>query len=209
MKLSITLLTFVALLNLTACGSTSKQIKHHTFTTDISGMVKDESATPTLLYNRPDAPTLASYEHFIVDPVRINYNEPNARKIKQADLARMQHYFREQVSNELRKAGYPISNIPGPNTLRITFTLSGIKAPSALLNTVGVIAPVALSVGEVTVEAAFSNSQSEQIDAVVIDRSQGSRVFNAKPWSTWADIESTFDHWAEGIADAVKKSHRQ
>ena len=209
MKLSIALLTFIALLNLAACGSTSKQIKQHSIVTDISGLVKDESATPTLLYIRPDSPTLASYEQFIVDPVRINYNDPDARKINSADLARMQHYFREQVSNELSEAGYPVTNQSGQNTLRITFTLSGIKAPSAILNTVGVIAPVALSVGEVTVEAAFSDSQSEQIDAVVIDRSQGSRVFNAKPWSTWADIESTFDHWAKGIAEAVKKSHGQ
>ena len=201
------IIAFIAVLGLSACGSSSTTVKKHALTTDVSGLVRDHSADPTILLKRPDAPTLASYNSFIIDPVRVSYRDPKMNKISSKDLSRMQRYFRDQVSSELKEAGYGITNQPGPNTMRITFTLSGIKAPNALPNAVGLLAPVALSVGEVTVEAAFSETTTNRIDAVVIDRSQGSRVLNAKPWSTWADIESSFDTWAKGIAHAVKKSH--
>lgn len=201
------LLLVITAISLSACGTVSKSIDKNALTSDISGLVQDESAKPTLLFKRPGAPTLASYNSFIVDPVRISYRDPSTQKIASEDLSRMQRYFREAVTSELREAGFNVTNQPGPQTMRISFTLSGIKAPSAAANIVGVLAPVALSVGEVTVEATFAETQTNRIDAVVIDRSQGSRVLNAKPWSTWADIESTFDRWAKGIAHAVRKSH--
>lgn len=207
MKYLLLPLALISVIGLSACGSSSKSIDKHALTTNVSGLVQDESAKPTILLKRPGAPTLAAYNSFIVDPVKISYRDPSMNKISSKDLSRMQRYFRDAVTSELREAGFGVTNQPGPQTMRISFTLSGIKAPNAAPNVVGVLAPVALSVGEVTVEATFSETQTNRIDAVVIDRSQGSRILNATPWSTWSDIESTFDRWAEGIAHAVKKSH--
>ncbi len=48
---------------------------------------------------------------------------------------------------------------------------------------------------------------TNRIDAVVVDRSAGSRTLNAKPWSTWADVEGTFDKWAKGVREAIDKAH--
>ncbi len=200
-------LLLLMIMGLPACGSVDKTVKRHAWTTNVSGLVLDKSAAPTVLLTRPNAPGLSAYNSFIVDPVRISYRDPSMNKISSKDLSKMQNYFRESVSKELREAGYQVTNQPNVGTMRITFTLSGIKAPNAAANIVGVLAPIALSVGEVTVEAAFSDSATNRIDAVAVNHAQGSRVLNAEPWSTWADIEASFDNWAEGVAHAVKKAH--
>ncbi len=187
-----------------ACGSTSQKVGDYTLTSDVTGLVPDRSIEPAWLFTRPNAPQLASYDRFIIDPVRIRYDDPSLQKISPDVLARMQSYFRSQVSNELRAAGKTITNEPGPDTMRISFILSGIAAPNALPNVSAVVVPVALSVGQVTIEAAFADAETGRIDAVVVDRSRGSRTLNATPWSTWSDIQNTFDYWAKGIAAAVQ-----
>jgi len=203
---SITLI--ILILGLSACASVGKKVEHHALKTDISGLELDKSAEPTVLYRRKNAPDLATYSSFIIDPVTIDYQDPGMEKINPEDLARMQNYFQERVSNNLKEAGHTITDQPGAGTMRISFILSGIKAPSATANVVGVLLPITISVGEVTVETAFRESKSNRVDAVAIGRAQGSRILNPKPWSTWADVESAFDQWAEGITKAVNKSDR-
>lgn len=197
----------ITTLVLTACGVTNKRVENHALAMDISGLVRDHSADPTVLLRRPNAPTFASYNSFIIDPVRIDSSDRNMKDLDANDVAKMQRYFRDAVSKHLQEGGYRITSQPGAHTMRITFTMSGIKAPNALPNVVGLLAPIALSVGEVTVEAAFRNSETGRIDAVAVTSSAGSRVLNAKPWSTWGDVESALDSWAEGIRESVDAAH--
>ena len=197
----------LAILLLAGCSANTKQIESHKLTTDIAGLVPDDSVRPAILFKRPNAASLSTYDSFIVDSVKISHRDPNNQKINPADLLRMQNYFQKQVTTQLSDAGYKITDQAGPKTMRITFTLSGISTPSAKANVVSMIIPIALKVGEVTVEAAFTESQSNRVDAVVVSSSQGSRVLNESPWSTWGDLESSFDNWAQGIAKAVNKSH--
>jgi len=200
-------LIIVAVLALSACGTVNKKVESHTFSTDISGLVLDKSAAPTLVYRRPNAPDFSVYNSFIIDPVEINYSDPSMKKIEAEDLAKMQTYFRNAVSNELRDSGYKVTSQPGIKTMRISFVLSGIKAPNAAANISNVLIPVSLSVGEVTVEAIFSEAMTNRIDAVAVNRAQGSRVLNPTPWSTWSDIENSFDQWAKGVREAIDKAH--
>ncbi|NOX43400.1 MAG: DUF3313 domain-containing protein [Gammaproteobacteria bacterium] len=202
-------LIIVAVLALSACGTVNKQVEDHAFTTDISGLVLDKSAAPTLVYRRPDAPTFSAYNNFIIDPVRISYRDPSMEKIKDEDLEKMQTYFRNAVSNELKDSGYKVTHQPGSKTMRISFVLSGIKAPNAAPNIINVVVPVAISIGEVTVEATFREAMTNRnrIDAVAVNSARGSRVLNESPWSTWSDIESSFDVWAKGVREAIDKAH--
>lgn len=196
-----------AILTVSGCGSTSKTVEDHRMITDISGLVSDNDMGKTVLFVRPGVPTLADYNSFIIDRVRVDYSDPDLEKLDQNDLARVQRYFHERVVSELTDGGYKIVTKPGAGIMRISFTLSGIKVPNATANLVGILAPIALSVGEVTVEAAFRQSVLNRVDAVAVSRGQGSRVLNGKPWSTWADVESVFDDWAKGIRKAVDEGH--
>lgn len=72
---------------------------------------------------------------------------------------------------------------------------------------VGLPVIFAVSVGEVTVEGVFREALTNRIDAVAVNRSRGSRVLNATPWSTWADVKGTFDNWAKGLRKAINEVH--
>jgi hypothetical protein len=90
----------------------------------------------------------------------------------------------------------------------MTFTIRDLKAPTAATNVSLLLVPgLSTSVGEVTVEAVFKDSLTDQINAVVLESSRGSYVFNSNPLSTWSDVEVAFDNWAEGFSNAVDKAH--
>lgn len=196
------------ILAISSCASVSEKVVNHNLKTDVTDLELDKTAEPTILYRRKDAPSLGAYNSFIIDPVAVDYQDPTVNKIAAEDLARIQKYFQKSVSDELKKSGYTVTDQPGDETMRISFILSGIKAPSAKANVVAAILPIAISVGEVTVEATFSESRSSRVDYVAVSQGRGSRVLNMTPWSTWADVESTFDGWAEGIAEAVNQAHQ-
>ena len=214
----LVLFLFIAF-GVVACGPNNRKVTNHHVSYDTAaGLVRDHSYSPTIVMKRPNAPTLAAYNNFIIDPVQIDYTDAEMQQIDQNDIRRMQNYFRNAVENELRGAGYNITSMPSANTMRITFKLSGLKSPEhGGLKNVGAMAAgavvglpmvFAVSVGEVTVEGQFRESTTNRIDALVVNKSRGSRVMKAKPWSTWADIESAFDGWAEGIRLAVDSAHR-
>ncbi len=207
----------LAVLALSACGAKNKEVVGHKLTTNIEGLQRVTSVEPTLLFVRPNAKTLGAYNSFIIDPIRVSYRDPKMNDISPEDLNRMRSKFRERITTELKDGGYRITRTPSPTTMRISFTLSGLKASDkGGAANVGVMAAgavtglpmlFAVSVGEVTVEATFLESMTNRIDAVAIAHSKGSRVLNSKPWSTWADVESAFDLWAEGIRDAIDAQH--
>ncbi len=205
--IKMTVLGVLFALVLGACGSSGKAVKNYTANTSLAGLTLDNSQAPTLLYVRSDAPGLDTYNTFIIDPIILDPRDESIKKLKKDDLTRIQTYFTESLTKELENSGYKITDNPSNETMRMSFILSGIKAPNASANVTSVLLPIALKVGGVTIEGVFKESKSDRIDAVVISRSQGSRVANSSPWSTWSDVESAMDKWAKGIAKAVDMAH--
>ena len=216
-RIIFTLLTFTSFAIFTACGPTSKRVENYSMPDHLIGLERDASQDPTLVYKRPGAPTLAAYDRFIIDPVQIKYSDPEMKELDPEELGKMQEYFRKAIIAELREGGYKVGTRSEANTLRISLRISNLKASGmgGATNLAGMAAGIAMrvpmifaiNVGEVTVEAVFREALTNRIDAVVIDHSKGSRMFKKKPWSTWADVEGTFDNWAEGIRGAIDKAH--
>ncbi len=214
------LLTLSAiLLTLSACGPTSQMVEGHQFKHAFKGLRMDSSDAPSLVMKRPGAPNLSHYKHFIIDPVRVDYNDPDMQELDIEDVQRMRTYFHSALVAELRDGGYAVGTRSGPNTMRISPIITGMPASGGggVTNVAGIVATslvgapgvFSINVGEVTVETAFINAQYNRIDAIVVDRSKGSHLMNSKPWSTWADVEGAFDNWAEGIREALDKAHRR
>ena len=206
-RTGVAMLVLTVMVTLTACGPTSQTIKGATINADISGLELDKSQEPTLVFKRPGAPTLKDYNRFIIDPVTVEYSDPEMKELEPEDIGRMQQYSRKAMIQELRDGGYQVGTRSEANTMRISLSITGLKAPTAIPNVVAALAPIAVSVGEVTVKGVFREAMTNRIDAVVIDRSQGSRVLNPSPWSTWSDVEKAFDNWAEGVRKAIDKAH--
>jgi len=210
-----TIVSVTVLMVLSACAPTSKSVRDYAIAADITGLELDESQDPVLIYKRPGAPSLAAYSRFIIDPVQLEYDDPEMKELDPEEVSKMQQYFHDAMVTELRAGGYEVGTRSQAGTLRISATISGVKAPSAVTNmgasavgaVVGVPSIFAISVGEVTVETVFREALSNRIDAVAVDRSQGSRVLNANPWSTWADVRGTFDKWAKGMRKSIDEAH--
>lgn len=204
----ITLASITLTIALTGCAQVSQEISTAKVSTSIAGLTLDESKKPTIVYIRSGAPTLADYNKFIVDPIIIDYNDPRISDIYSEEMMHIQEYFSLAMSKELIKAGYQVVTRSAPDTLRVTFKLSDLKAPTAATNVSMLLVPgLSMSVGEVTIEAIFREVMSNQINAVVMESSRGSYMFNSNPLTTTSDIETAFDNWASGFTDAVKKAH--
>ncbi|MBN4077945.1 DUF3313 domain-containing protein [Nitrospina gracilis] len=211
------ILILVLFSSLTACGPTSKKVESYSLPGHLSGLELDKSQEPALVYRRPGSPTFAAYNRFIIDPVKVDYTDSKMKELDPEQLGKMQQYFQKAMIKELREGGYEVGTRSQAGTMRISLRISNLKAwgGGGASNVAAIAAGMALqvpmifaiSVGEVTVEGVFRDSLTNRIDAVAIDHSQGSRVFNKKPWSTWADVEETFDKWAEGVREAIDKAH--
>ncbi|QLE98174.1 DUF3313 domain-containing protein [Neptunomonas phycophila] len=183
-------------------------VENHSYAADLTGLTLDKSYSPTLVYIKSGSPKFEAYNRFIVDPVMVNYDDPSMEELNPDTIAKMQTYFRDSLIQSLRDGGYEVGTRTEPNTLRISMHLSGLKAPNAAANVTNAVVPFSISVGKVTVEAQFREAVSNRLDIVAVAKSQGSRLVNATPWSTWADIETAFDQWAEGIRKAIDKAHK-
>ncbi|WP_221075849.1 DUF3313 family protein [Agarivorans aestuarii] len=193
---------------LAACSAKPVQVQGYQPVAETDGLVLDHSHAPSVVYVRPGAASLREYDNFIIDPVIVVDGERYVNKDNAESIAKMQQYLAKSVSEELSKAGYQIGGETTDNTLRITFKISGVSAPSAVANVTTVLAPFALSVGEVTIETVFREAASERIDAVAVMQSRGSRFLNSTPWSTWADVEQTFDSWAQSFRQSVDQAYK-
>jgi hypothetical protein len=192
-----------------ACGSKNVQIQDYELIADTTGLETQEGQDPGIVLVRPGAPGLEDYNRFIIDPVQIIYTDPKMKELSTDQVAKMQQYLQDAVINQLRDGGYEVGTKSTPGTMRISFSISGLRAPSAAANITSALVPLAVSVGEVTVEGVFREAVSNRIDGVAVTQSRGSRFLNATPWSTWADVERTFDNWAKGIREAIDKAHNK
>ena len=203
---SITLM-LAALVVASGCATKTLPIEGYTPTVDISGLERDDSEAPTIIYRRSGAPGLGEFDRFIIDPVQLYYDDPDMAELSPEQIARLRQHFLDAMTRELTDAGYTIGTKSEAGTLRISFTLSGLRAPSAGPNVTAVVIPIAARVGEVTVEAVFQDAMTNQIEGVAITRARGSRWLNPSPWSTWADVRKFCDGWAKGFREAVDEAH--
>jgi hypothetical protein len=204
----INFVSIALIMMLSGCAQVGQEINKTDISTNISGLVLDESKKPVLVYMRPGAPTLVDYTTFIIDPILVDYSDPNINDISSEDMVKMQQYFHHVMSKELVDSGYQVVTRSAPNTLRVTFKISDLKAPTAASNVSMLLVPgLSISVGEVTIEAVFREALSNQVNAVVMDSSRGSYMFNGNPLTTTSDIETAFDNWAVGFTKAVNEAH--
>jgi|GEM_PF-2538054 len=202
--LSFTLVAFT----LIGCAQVSNTVERSQLTVVIDGLEQKKEFLPTLVFIRPSAPTLGQYTKFIMEPIAFNLDNPNIKEVSREDLLEMQTYLEQVMSESLAGGGYKIVTEPSEGTLIISFTITDMKLPTAATNVSMLVVPgLSTSVGEVTVEATFTDSITEQLNAVVLESSRGSYMFNGNPLSTTSDVREAFDNWANGFRRALDEAH--
>lgn len=200
-------LVLVVLSGLSACATKAISVEGYEPTVDVSRLERDDSDAPDIIFRRPGAPGLGEFSRFIIDPVQVIYDDPKMEELSPEQVNRMQQHLFEAMVEELRDGGYEIGTKSEAGKLRVSFTLSGLRAPSAAANVTAAVVPFAASVGSVTVEAVLRDGLTNEVLGVVLTRARGSRFLNATPWSTWSDVEKFLDGWAKGFREAVDEAH--
>ncbi len=200
-------ITLMILATVTACGTTGPLVEDYVPTVDVSELERDDSEFPTIIYKRPGARDLGEFDRFIIDPVQVYYTDPKMQELSPRQVRMIQEYLMFAMVRELRLAGYEVGTRSEAQTLRISFTLSGLKAPSAGARAAAAADPITASIGEATFEAIFRDGLTNQTEAVVVSHAQGFRWLNRTTFSSWVDVQEFIDDWAEGFRDAVDQAH--
>jgi hypothetical protein len=190
------------------CAQVSTEVDTSKVSVNTSGLVQQTNLLPTLVYIRPNAPTLAEYTKFVIEPVSIDSANANIRALDQQDVADMQAYLTEVMTTALTDGGYKLVSRNESDALIIKFTIKDMKLPNAGTNVSMLVVPgLSTSVGEVTLEATFTDSNSQKLNAVVVESSRGSYMFNNNPLTTTSDVKDAFKSWAEGFRKSLDAAH--
>ncbi|MBL4808642.1 MAG: hypothetical protein JKY43_01115 [Phycisphaerales bacterium] len=119
--------------SLSGCATSQAQAPRTTYMPEasIQGLVEDRSQYPALLYRRPGAPKIGSYDRYIVGDVRIRVADSDMNKIPSKDLEYMADYLKVAIRHELGNAGYNVGAGYGNSALRMEFVLSGFEVLDA------------------------------------------------------------------------------
>jgi len=94
------------------------------------------------------------------------------------------------------------------DSMVIKLYINGLEQPGGEAANVGttLMLGMSTSVGAVTVEAAFIDGPTGEIQGVAADSRRGS-CMNSSPWSNWQDVEDAMDDWADEITQSFDDIH--
>ena len=179
-------------------GSTKKEVKveDYKFVNDVSGLKRMPDEEGVIVYDR-EGVNFAAYDKFIMDPVKVVYNNEEMRNLDQEKLKEIQQYFVTSFTKKLEEGGYKVVKTPSEGTMQIEIAIVDLQVPSAAYNAVQVVgSPVAVTVGSITIEAAFRDASTKRLESVAVARRAGDRL-TGTPWSNWSDVEDSVDAWAD------------
>ena len=202
---ALSVLAGLVALGLAGCDTTKKQevaTEDYKFVNDVSGLVRAPDEEGIVIYDR-EGVDFATYNKFIIDPVKVVYNNEEMRNLDQEKLKEIQDYFVEAITRELKEGGYEVVEKPSEGTMQIQIAIVDLNVPSAAYNAVQIIgSPVSVTVGSITIEAAFRDASSKRVESVVVARRSGSHL-SGTPWSNWADVKDSVDAWAEELRESM------
>jgi len=190
------------------CAQVSTEVDKSKVGVNTAGLVQQEQLLPTLVFIRPNAPALSTYTRFVLEPVKADNDNENIKSLNKQDVAAMQTYLADVLKKSLVDGGYQVVSRNAKDALILEFTIRDMKLPSAGTNVSMLVVPgLSTSVGEVTLEVTFTDSNSQQLNAVVVESSRGSYMFNNNPLTTTSDIKDAFDNFAEGFRRSLDTAH--
>lgn len=176
---------------------------------------KVDNARVGIAYVDPDA-DFSVYTKILLDPLDVSKVEivqpPRTSSMRSSewvlndsDKASLQKNFREVFTRELQETGdYEIVTGPGPDVLRITSSLTGIRPNAAKDDNrsrgMGRNRVYSAGAGSMSIAFGFSDSESGEILGIVKDARRGSPAWGVNNSVTnMSDVRFMFGRWARMI----------
>jgi Protein of unknown function (DUF3313) len=223
--------TYVITGALVACLFGARQVKAEE-KPEFSGFLGDyanlQPRTDTgMIYNyayvKPNT-DFAAYNKFLIDAITIFPNSAAKFKgINANDAALLEKYFHASMVKALTGAGYQVVEEPGPGVVRIRAAFTDLVPVDPVLNTATTMIPQMrilsgiigaatgsnLFVGQVGIEAAFLDAQSNEVLAANVAKEAGKKYIpftdrNFDPTSTWGQVEQRIDYWAQWVVQRIQ-----
>src|SRR5215813_4010652 len=180
-----------------------------------------------MLYNYPYVKPntdFAAYNQFLIDAITIFPNSAAKFKgINANDAALLEKSYHDAMVKALTAAGYQVVEAPGPGVVRIRAAFTDLVPVNPVLNTATTIIPQArllsgivstasgsnLFVGQVGIEAAFLDAQSNEVLAENVAKEAGKKYIpftdrEFDPTSTWGQVEQRIDYWAQWVVKRIQ-----
>ena len=205
-----------------SCASTSSTAATLEEALSHDGLEKVSVKGIDLAYARPNA-KLSNYKRFMIDPVEVafskSYTPPSTGSMIQpssADRERIRtgvaSVVREEFVRELQAAGgYPVVAAPGPDVLRVKAGIANLHLAAPDTAAVGRSRTYVVSAGEMTLVAELIDSESGEVQARLVDRSEarssGPRVSLSSPMENREEAREIAAAWAKVLRNAVDRAH--
>ncbi len=203
------------LAGLTAC-TTTHQVKQSD--KDFSGFLGDYSqlkpgadGQANFIYIN-QAASWKTYSQVYIKPVQLWKSADPASalgSLSPDDQQMLVNYLHTAVASALGK-DFPLASQPGPGVLVISVAITDAGTSMPVVNLVSTVLPVGwvlsgaktaitgkgAGVGAVSIEADFTDGQTGQRVAAIVDSRAGGKALRTKFDGTWGDVKLSFDWWA-------------
>jgi hypothetical protein len=209
---------------LTACRTT-RQVEMSEqdfsgFLGDYSQLRRGEKGEANFIYFAPGV-RWGNYTKICIRPVELWKSATLDSPLGQLSPQNQQmlvNYFHAALVDSLGD-DFQIVNYAGPDVLVIHAAVTDARPSRPVLNLVSTVVPMALivsygkqtitgtgtGVGMVMVEAEFTDGQTGQRLAAVVDARAGTKALRTKFTSTWGDVKLAFDWWAQRLDERLIK----
>jgi len=184
--------TLAVLTILVGCKSlpSKTEIADTGFLSNYSGFVSISKTSHRYINPKYD---LGNYGSFIVDPVKIIFNERSKAKVKNwDDLENLRAYMRNALIDALEPRYNAVAARPGPGTLRVRIALTSIERSAPL------------KLGGVSMELELVDTQTgEQIVALIESQKKGVPFYG---YDQWSGAKAVMDDWAKRFFNRIEEA---
>jgi Protein of unknown function (DUF3313) len=207
---------------LASCASTSGTAATLEEAMSHDGLEKVSVKGIDLAYARPNA-KLSHYKRFVIDPVDVAFSKswtpPKTGSMmlpssgdRERIRAGVASIVREEFVRELQAAGgYPVVDAAGPDVLRVKAGIANLHVAAPDNESVGRSRTYVVSAGEMTLVAELVDSESGEVQARLVDRSEarssGPRVSLSSPMENREEARAIAAAWAKVLRNAVDRAH--
>ncbi len=177
------------------------------FMHDYSQLEPWEGDENTLVYEKPGV-DWKQYKRLMIDPIEVHYHPMNkSRKVKPEELVKLTDFFHARLVKAVED-GYPVTNTPAPDVLRIRAAITDIDPTNTAVNVVSQVAiMVPIDMGGAGMEAEFLDSVTNERLYACMEQMKGVPYNLMEGTFKYDHAKGAFKYWAKELRKWLDEAH--